>query len=403
MDKLRLWIIRKYDQIVSSIAFLPAFISMGFFVLAVVIFTFDVSETGTILKQELAFLALKDSSTARSILGAIAGGVISLTVFSFSMVMIVLNQAASQMSNRVLDKLIGNRFQQIVLGFYIGTIVYTFFIFSTIRDTESRFQVPSISIFLLTVLTVIDIFLFIYFLHFITQSVKYDVIIDRIKSATFQGMKSFCLAHSEPVAEVDFAAKEIIRANTSGIFEGYDTKEIMDFCEENECSLMALHPMGTFILRGQPVLKCSRSLPEKSVPESLQGIIFSQQESVNRNYEYGLRQLSEIALKALSPGINDPGTAIISLRALIDLFQFRASNFPPAKIQREESPYFLIRQEHSFDALFERIVFPIWDYGHADRMLAHEFDLLLGQLALLVSSEPVFQLQAKVKTKLQED
>lgn len=402
MDKIRLWFIRKYDQIVSSIAFLPAIISIGFFILAVIIFTFDISEAGLELKSRLTFLTLKDSSTARSILGAIAGGVISLTVFSFSMVMIVLNQAASQMSNRVLDKLIGNRFQQIVLGFYIGTIVNTFFIFSTIRDTEAKFQIPSISIFLLTVLTVLDIFIFIYFLHFITQSVKYDVIIERIKSTTFHGMKVFCSSSKEVKHEKQFAAVEVIRAKTSGIFEGFDTKEIMDFCEENQCSFLAIYPMGTFILRGQPILKCSHRIAEEKVPEILQGVIFSQQESVNRNYEYGFRQLSEIALKALSPGINDPGTAIISFRALMDLFQYRALNSPPESVSKDDSPYLLIRNEHNFDVLFERIILPIWDYGQKDRMLLHEFNLLTEQLSLIISSEAVFKLLKLVKIKIEE-
>lgn len=399
MDKIRLWLLRKYDQIVSSIAFLPAIISLGFFILSAVLFNFDISETGQQLKQELSFLSLRDSSTARSILGAIVGGVISLTVFSFSMVMIVLNQAASQMSNRILDKLIGNRFQQIVLGFYIGTIIYTFFIFSTIRDTESRFQIPSISIFFLTVLTVLDLFIFIYFLHFITQSVKYEVIIKRIKSATFHGMKNFCTENKEPNISHDFASAEVIRANKSGIFEGYDPKEIMDFCEENECSLLAIYPMGTFILRGQPIFKCSRAIAEDQLEKALQGAIFSDQESVERNYEYGLRQLSEIALKALSPGVNDPGTAIISFRALMDLFQFRGLNFPVNSIKREGLPFQVIREEHNFDTLFERIIYPIWDYGQNDRMVIDEFNLLVKQLSLILSSEPVFNLLEMVRNK----
>ena len=399
MDKIRLWILRKYEQIVSSIAFLPAIISLGFFILSAILFNFDISETGQQLKEELPFLSLKDSSTARSILDAIVGGVISLTVFSFSMVMIVLNQAASQMSNRILDKLIGNRFQQIVLGFYIGTIIYSFFIFSTIRDTESRIQIPSISIFILTVLTVLDLFIFIYFLHFITQSVKYEVIIKRIKSTTYHGMKNFCVENKEPETAHAFASVQIIRANKSGIFEGYDSKQIMNFCEENECSLLAMHPMGTFILRGQPVFKCSREIPEDQIENALQGVIFSDQESVERNYEYGLRQLSEIALKALSPGVNDPGTAIIGFRELMDLFQFRGLNFPANSIRREGLPFHVIRKEHSFDTLFERVIYPIWDYGQNDRMLIHEFNLLVEQLSLIVSSDAVFKLLKMVRSK----
>lgn len=403
MDRIRLWVIARYQLIISSIAFLPGIISFFFLVLAAVLFLFDISEAGQELKAELTWLNIKDPSTARSILGAITGGVISLTVFSFSMVMIVLSQAASQMSNRVLDKLIGNRFQQIVLGIYIGTIVYTFFLFSTIRDTGGSFRIPSMSIFILTVITVFDIFLFIYFLHFITQSVKYDVIIDRIKTAAFRGMKHFCNSEKEVGEEHKFASSAIIRAQESGIFEGFNIKEMMDFCKEHECSFSAIYPMGTFILRGQPILKCSKLIDDKHATESLRGVILSQQESVYRNYEYGFRQLSEIALKALSPGINDPGTAIISFRALIDLFGYRALHFPPDTLSSENNSFVIYRRELSFDTLFERVIHPIWDYGSEDRMLRHEFKLLLGQLSLILASPPLFKLLEKVEKRIAEE
>lgn len=128
------------------------------------------------------WLTLKDAETARSILSTIAGGIISLTVFSFSMVMIVLNQAASQMTNRMLESMIGNRFQQFVLGIYIGSIVYALFLLSNIRDINSGKYIPALCIYLLLLLTVADILIFIYFLHYVTQSVKFETIIDRVIS-----------------------------------------------------------------------------------------------------------------------------------------------------------------------------------------------------------------------------
>ena len=401
MDKIRHWLITKYQTIVSSIAFIPGFISLGFLVMAGLMFSFDLTDTGQQIKSDIPWLSIKDPSTARSILGAIAGGIISLTVFSFSMVMIVLNQAASQMSNRVLDKLIGNRFQQIVLGIYIGTIIFTFFLFSTIRETEDAFQIPSLSIFLLTVITVIDIFIFIYFLHYITQSVKYDVIIDRIKSSTFAAMKEFCCETSESTEELDFAAKSMLRASKSGVFEGFDNKEMLKFLAEKKCSILAIHPMGTYILRGQPIVKCSRALEEEDLQKALLGIVLSNQESVDRNYEYGFRQLSEIALKALSPGINDPGTAIISFRALVDLFEFRAVNYPASILSEDNLPYKIHRKELSFDALFERVICPIWDYGKEDRMIRREFKSLLNQLSLVNTSQSLNKLLDQVELKIQ--
>ena len=403
MDKIRVWLVLRYQTIVSSIAFIPGLISLFFLILAALVITFDFAEVGQQVKSDIPWLAIKDPSTARSILGAIAGGIISLTVFSFSMVMIVLSQAASQMSNRVLDKLIGNRFQQTVLGIYIGTIIYTFFLFITIREDGDAFQIPSLSIFLLTIITVFDIFLFIYFLHYITQSVKYNIIIDRIKKSTFDGMQNFCTANEEVTELKDFSAQSMIRAPRSGVYEGFDLKEIQDFMSKNECSILAIYAMGTYVLRGQPLVKCSRMLDDDQMKEAILGIIVSNQESIIRNYEYGFRQLSEIALKALSPGINDPGTAILSFRALIDLLGFRAMHFPPSTISVEKGPYMIHCKESDFDTLFEQAIYPIWDYGKEDRMLRHEFKLLLDQLSLITSSPSVIALLDVVAKRIEDE
>ena len=195
------WFKITYKKIVTSIAFLPAIIAMLFLLLSFAMISFDFSATGKNIKANLHWLSLKDASTARSICSAIAGGIISLAVFSFSMVMILLNQAASQMSNRILGKLISNRFQQFVLGFYIGTIVYALFLLSTIRDINSGIYVPAISTYLLIALTVADIFLFIYFLHYITEAIKYETIIHKIYDTTKDEMHKRCiLIENPPVA-----------------------------------------------------------------------------------------------------------------------------------------------------------------------------------------------------------
>ena len=170
-----------YNKIINSIAFLPGVIALSFLVMAVIMLEIDFSDIGTNLKAKTSWLRLKDASTARSVISTIAAALLSLTVFSFSMVMIVLNQAASQMSNRVLTSMIQNRFQQIVLGCYIGTIVYSLTILSTIRDISDTVSIPSLSIYLLIILTVIAIFLFIYFLDYVTKTVKFETVIDGIE------------------------------------------------------------------------------------------------------------------------------------------------------------------------------------------------------------------------------
>jgi len=158
------WIRKFYNKFLHRIGFMPAVMGIGFLSLAVGAMELDSTGIGLKLNKQFKWLMLTDADTARTIVGTVAAGIISLTVFSFSMVMIVMNQAASQMSNRMLDNIIGDKVQKFILGFYIGTIVFSLFLLTNISETGNGVNVPSLSVYFLLLLTMFDIFLFIYFL-----------------------------------------------------------------------------------------------------------------------------------------------------------------------------------------------------------------------------------------------
>lgn len=380
INSIKIWFQNRYHKILNSISFYPALIGLLFLIIAIFMLGLDFSLQGKNIKSTVTWLNIKDASTARSIISAIAAGIISLTVFSFSMVMIVLNQAASQMSNRVLDKLIGNRFQQIVLGIYIGTIVYAFFLLSTIRDIDSGVYIPSLSIYLLMSFTIFDIFLFIYFLHYITQSVKYEVIIRRIFDNTLEVMKVNCFKNEETSIEIKIENGTKIFSNKSGIYESYGTHELIRFCKENNCLIHIIPTPGTTILKGSAIAEVSKVLDEDLNKELLNYLYIHESESIEENYFYGFRQLTEVAIKALSPGINDPATAIISLRSLFELYTFRIQHFPKTILRDKSSQAFVILSELTFENIFLDTIIPIWNYGKDDRMIQQKMQLLLSQL-----------------------
>lgn len=399
-NNLWIWIRRKYHRIINSIAFYPGFIALLFLVLAVIAISFDFSDKGQQFKSQLNWLRLKDAATARSILAAIAGGIISLTVFSFSMVMIVLNRAASQMSNRVLDKLIGNRFQQVVLGIYIGTIVYALVLLTMIRDIDSGIYIPAISIYILILITVFDIFLFIYFLHYITQSVKYEVIIDRIFQDTYHSMENSCRLQQEPETNGDPGTQYNITAEKAGIYEGLDKKALVAICGENDCVIRVLQTPGTFVLKDLPYIQSSKRLPENVTKKIRLAVYLHDSESILENFFYGFRQLTEVAVKALSPGINDPGTAVQSLRALFKLFSYRICYFPDHLVKDDNGELRIITQEISFDSIFDKSIQPIWDYGKNDRIIRHELQHLLKLLLSIAPNNQVEAFLQKVQTTI---
>lgn len=373
------WLRIHYNRVINSIAFYPVIIAMLFLLTAILMVTLDYSEAGKDLKLDLKWMRLQDPGTARSIISTIAAGIISLTVFSFSMVMIVLNQAASQMSNRVLDNLIGNRFQQVILGIYIGTIVYALFLLSMIRDNDEGIYIPALSIYLLICFTILDIFIFIYFLHYITRSVKYETIIHRIFEQTIKSMQSSCELDKLPEKASYVSPSHPLLAPSTGIFQGFNKNGLLQICGKENIIIKFLHVEGSFLLEGTPL--ASTSLPvSNEVKKNIQAhIIIHRGNEIDNTYYYGLRKLGEVAVKALSPGINDPGTAIESLRAIAGLLFFRLKHFPDTTHSDEDGTIRIITTERSFDDLFNTVMLPIWDYGNKDRMLRNEMLKILIQ------------------------
>lgn len=399
-NDVRIWIANRYFKIINSIAFYPALIGIIFLLFSYFSIILDFSETGKHIKSQLHWLSLKDASTARSIISSIVSGIISLTVFSFSMVMIILNQTASQMSNRILDKLIGNRFQQIVLGFYIGTIVFALFLLSTIRDVDSGIYVPALSTYVLILMAIIDIFLFIYFLHFITQSVKYEVIIQKIYDDTKAHMKEVCTLKEKNEYLVEVKQENTINAGRAGIYEGFDQRTLLRLTTENNCRLQILVAPGTFIFRDTVLLESSKSLNDEVIVDIHKSLYINNNESIEKNYFYGFRQLMEVAVKALSPGINDPGTAVQCLRALAKLFAFRIDNFPGNIVTDKKKEVRIITTQRPIEEMFTICILPIWDYGKNDRMIQRELAHLLHYLRQFRDIGIITDLYVEVKKHL---
>lgn len=387
---------KSYFKITNSIAFYPAIIMLFFLILSFLSISFDFSEAGKSLKSQVEWLKLKDSSTARIIASSVVTGIISLTVFSFTMVMIVLNQTASQMSNRILDNLIGSRFQQIVLGIYIGTIVYALFLLSNIRDVDSGIHIPAFSTYFLILLTIIDLIVFIYFLHYITQSVKYKVIIQKTYDQTKGSMEKYCSLQKAP-SDLPPQNGYPLKTERSGIYTGFNNAILKKLCIEHDFSIYIPHSPGTFILNGNTILESSEHLSDEVKKRVLDAIFLQNSETIEENYQYGFRQLAEVAVKALSPGINDPGTAVLSLRALLSLLIYKSCHFHDNVIMDENHKTRIFTKELSYENLFSETLLPIWDYGKKDRMIRQELCLLLPQLQEIAPNDSVKFLLEEVR------
>lgn len=153
---------------------------------------------------------------------------------------------------------------------------------------------------------------------------------------------------------------------------------------------MFLYPVSTYLIEGIPLLVVTNKANfSKDFEKKLKvAININRGQEISGSYYYGFSQLMEIALKALSPGINDPDTAIISLQALGDLFAYRLQNFPDVYMKDKDNKVRIIIKEQSLEDAFREFILPIWDYGENDRLIQNEMLHILTQLKMR-SNEPV--------------
>ena len=124
----------------------------------------------------------------------------------------------------------------------------------------------------------------------------------------------------------------------------------------------------------------SKELSGEETKDLLIPIDFFEGQDIQQNYYYGFHQLAEVALKALSPGINDPETAVLSLHAITDLFSFKLNHFTQSIFEDENGVVRIQTLEWSFEELFAQFFYPIWEYGKNDLFIQKAMVQMVGQL-----------------------
>ncbi|WP_375579762.1 DUF2254 domain-containing protein [Marivirga tractuosa] len=362
-----------YLKVINSIAFYPTLLSIVFLVLSLIIIHVEYSEYLIDLKKELSISLVNNSDNARLILGTIVGSIISLMVFSFSMVMVVLNRATATLSPRVLPGLISNRFHQMVLGVYLGTIIFSLLLIVNIDAPDREFQVPSLGILISMILSFICLGLFVYFIHSISEKIQVDNILNDLKKSTYKAIQESNIAeedsenqNSSSVQNSNFNNWYKQKASKSGFLKRISFKSLKDFCIEYGVKVKMEIQTGTYLVEHYPFALTDKELDDEQNQALLACFTLYTEEHISDHFSFGFGQISEIAVKALSPGINDPGTAIRAIDLLAKLFIQLMLIRQQVFIKDEDGNICVYLMPITFeDILFQNFT-PIRNYGQQD-------------------------------------
>jgi uncharacterized membrane protein len=362
-----------YLKVINSIAFYPTLLSIVFLVLSLIIIQVEYSEYLIGLKKELSISLVNNSDNARLILGTVVGSIISLMVFSFSMVMVVLNRATATLSPRVLPGLISNRFHQMVLGVYLGTIIFSLLLIVNIDAPDREFQVPSLGILISMILSFICLGLFVYFIHSISEKIQVDNILNDLKKSTYKAIQESDIAeedrenqNSSSVQNSNFNNWYKQKASKSGFLKRISFKSLKDFCIKYDVKVKMEIQTGTYLVEHYPFALTDKELDDEQNKALLACFTLYTEEHISDHFSFGFGQISEIAVKALSPGINDPGTAIRAIDLLAELFIQLMLIRQQVFIKDEDGNICVYLMPITFeDILFQNFT-PIRNYGQQD-------------------------------------
>lgn len=370
-----------WDSLQSSYLFVPALIVGSAIALAVMMLTLDRQGNYGVLKN-WGWIYTGSTDGARAMLAAIGGSTITVAGTVFSITIVALQLAASNFGPRLLRNFMKDVSNQVVLGTFIGTFIYCLLVLRTVRGDGDDYNsfIPQLSVTVALALAIISISLLIYFIHHASTIIQASHIIsevsaelDRATDRLFPEKIGRGLSQSgRQVAEIPANFDEDaypIKATKSGYLQVIDDEKLMQITSEQELIVRLEFRPGKFIVKGSELMMVypGGRVNQKLTKKFRDVFILGTERTEQQDIEFPIHQLVEVALRAISPGINDPFTAIRCIdRLSAGLSYLAGRNFPsPYRYDRLDKLR-IITQPVTFVGLINAAFNQIRQYSNSD-------------------------------------
>ncbi len=254
---------------------------------------------------------------SRGLLAAIAGSMITVAGVTFSITVVALTLASSQYTSRILRNFMRDRANQAVLGVFVGVFAYALVVLRTIRGGDEGLFVPALAVLVALLLAFAAIGCLIFFIHHITTSIQATSIIEAVADETLAAIERLFPAAAHDRGMADDAGHDIaglawapVAAPKSGYLQGVDSDALLAFAREHDAVVRMDRAVGEFVIEGSPLVSVAGAANDAWARRLDAACAVGRNRTVQQDVGYGIRQIVDVALKALSPGINDTTTAI---------------------------------------------------------------------------------------------
>ena len=366
-DRLRnLW-----QELIGSYWFIPTACVIAGILLAPVLVTIDQHfDRETV--REITFAFTGDDDAARAIMTSIAGAVLGVAGTTFSITIAVLSMASSQFGPRLLRNFLTDTPNQFVLGAFIGTFSYSLLVLKSIHKYDVAFGVPQLAVTFGIIMAIICALLLVYFVQHMVHAIQASHVIQNASNDAINNIHywygDYCdIQHQRDVEQHDVEQFRQWQATPiyppqSGYLQHIYLESLITLTQEYGGVVHLQSNLGDYVTdknvighfyqrptdhpnnrqkTATPQLAVVPRAPDGMFWQRFAGCIRIEQRLAHSNdIAYSLGQMTEIAVRALSPGINDPKTAVNCVQSLTSCLSIMLRRQPP-------SPYhFYVPAEH---------------------------------------------------------
>ena len=311
-----------WDSLHSSYWFIPTLMAIVAIALAFMTLTLDrADKIGPI--EKLGWIYTGGPDGARTLLSAVAGSMVSVAATVFSIVIVALQLASSHFGPRLLGNFMKDTGNQVVLGTFIATFIYCLLVLRTVRGEDYNVFVPQISVTIGILLAIASIGVLIYFINHASTIIQASHVISEVSADLNDAIDRLFpekIGHSvseskRHVGEIPAGFDEEaypIRATGSGYLQAIDNEKLMKIAKKHKLLLRLKYRPGKFVVTGSDLVMVwpGEHVNQKLTDKINDAFILGKERNDQQDVEFPINQLVEIALRAISPAVNDPFTAI---------------------------------------------------------------------------------------------
>lgn len=318
---MRVKLLNIYQSIRTSMWLIPTLMSIGALLLALLSSQFDeqlLRSAGSTMGDKW-FIYKGEVSGAQTLLSAVAGSMITVAGVVFSVTMVALSTTTSQFGPRLLVNFMRDPGNQMVLGTFIATFLYCLIAISVDVPLDQQIHYRTSAVPVAVVLSALSLATLIYFFHHVASSLRAENVIDNVVRNLFASVSLLTPKDNQDHDDrqagnndvPDFSSGRLVRSRSIGYLQALDEDSLLEIASDCDLVIQVLVRPGHFVAREQAVARLSPSNESDAQDlRILDCFIVGRFRSDEQDPEFGVSQLVEVALRALSPGINDPYTAI---------------------------------------------------------------------------------------------